>query len=341
MLRLVALSLLALTGSAGAQDWSRSFGDGRAASYLVVGRSPGVLVAGAGRDRSSEAAVTALRKALTPSARLVMDAKALGAIADLDDTSIVKRASKLPVEVVVVVRVFGSERGRDTAVVTFFTKEGEPASAFSVEAGAPLTPRATNESGVSSEAATAIDSVLKNRSAPAPEDTRSPAQKEYDGHFIGFYETLRAKNMSEMLKSACPYQGSAHTPLCGADLYHALGRDDLARSVKTRSDARIGLITTGSILVLAGVITTIVGAASGAPSPTCFSNCGSYTGPDYAILGSGLGITGLGLAGIIGGAVIPKHPSQPEEIYERAREHNRALRARVALPQPAIEPIPN
>src|SRR5262249_39889030 len=121
----------------------------------------------------------------------------------------------------------------------------------------------------------------------------------------------------------------------------ALGRVDLARSVNARKGARIGLITTGSILLLAGVITTIVGAASGAPSPTCFSDCGSYTGPDYVVLGSGLGITGLGLAGVIAGALIPRHPGTPDDVYQMAREHNRALRERVALPPLAADPIPN
>jgi hypothetical protein len=352
-MKTMILVMASLVGSSAlaesAADWSASFGQGRAASYLLASpvKNPAVLVAGAGRERPTDGAVAALRKALASGARLVMDSRALGAIEDLDDAAIVKRAASLPVDVVVVVRVFASDRGKDSAVVTFFAKSGNVLSAFNVEAGAGAPTRSEqNGSGVSTEAANAVSAVLTNHNeAAAPEDHRSPAQKEFDSKFIGFYETAPQKSTSELFHSACPYQGTAHSPLCGPHFYEAVGHDELAQSSRHRSGARVGLITTGVLLLVAGSATAIAGGVSGVASPFCIAQNASGTclaqdtGPNYTVMGTGLGLVGLGLTGIIVGAVLNPNPTPIRDVYRMAKEHNQALRQRLGL-SPGEDHIP-
>ena len=346
-LRLV-LTVLALTaGRATAQApgaWASSFGQGRAASYLGASpvSSPTVLIAGAGRERAAETAAAALRKALLGAARLVMDSRALGELDDLDDAAIVKRAAALPVDVVVIVRVFGSSSGSNAAVVSFFDKQGQALSAFTVEAGAPLAPRPVDAAGVgvSAEAATAVSAILKDRSAPAA-DPRSPAQIEYDAKFVGFYETVEAKQTAEVFRSACPYLGVSHAPLCGPGLFSVLGREDLAQSSRRRVTARKAMIGTGAILLVAGTVTAIVGAVINVTSPFCYSSsCMSHDqSPNYVVLGTGIGFLGLGIVGVVSGSMMSPYPIEAPDLYRLARDHNETLRGRLGLP-PGEEHVP-
>src|SRR5262249_8399909 len=104
----IAALVLAVPLAASGQAWSASFPPATAAGWLSA-PGGGVIVVGAGA-RSSElsAASTALASALRASGKAsqVQDDAHLGDLSELDDRGLVRRCRDLPVDEVMVVRVF-------------------------------------------------------------------------------------------------------------------------------------------------------------------------------------------------------------------------------------------
>ena len=114
----LALSLGAAQPAWAADDWAPAFPDDAVASHFPGKALKLVVVAAgeAGEDR--DAALSALTAAVeaAETVDLVMDAGALGDVAALDDAAIVGKAQALPVDRVVVLRVFPAKSGSTAAV---------------------------------------------------------------------------------------------------------------------------------------------------------------------------------------------------------------------------------
>ncbi len=91
-------------------DWSATFPPAGVSAHLGDKR-PNIIVIAA--NPGSQAAAAAFRAALTASkkAGVVIDGQALGAVDSLDDRGIVERAKVLPVQQIVIVRVFEGSPG--------------------------------------------------------------------------------------------------------------------------------------------------------------------------------------------------------------------------------------
>lgn len=114
-----------------APDFSQTFTPAAVASYLDA--KGGALVVGAGpTSEALSQATAALEAALQGSGRveLVLNGKTLGDVSGLDDPTIVKKCEALPVERVVVVRVFELVGQPPRAVATLYDKKGSLVTAF-------------------------------------------------------------------------------------------------------------------------------------------------------------------------------------------------------------------
>lgn len=166
--RATALTLFALLAStpAFAGSWDGAFPPAAAESH--VGDDQPVIVVAA--DAKAAGAADALRAALTAGGSpLVMDESAAGNIAGKGDSEIAAAAGNLPVERIVIVRVFPGQGG-ETAVVSVFQKSGAAAGSFSVASGKVLASKGAGaavgtgapdptSAGVSSAAIAAVESL--------------------------------------------------------------------------------------------------------------------------------------------------------------------------------------
>lgn len=339
------LLLLMSFGTAYAQDenWSTSFTPSSVGTY-VEGENIRVLVAPAGHADSGEAAKS-LQTSLdeVSNISLVMDSGNLGDVSKLDDDAIVKKTTKLPVDLVAIVRVFGESPDR-TAVVTFYSADGEAHSAFTATEGKPLEPKraapqTTGGEGISSEASEAVAS-----SVGAAGDDRQEAIDEFAEKFVWFQDwvTVNRDTGAYMGSWSAPYRGKYREPLEGAEFYEAVDRPDLAEQYRKNSRTKRALGIPAAVLMLGGLTLgtwgIIRGVVQSSPDSTynettmefeetreaCFT-CGNWQ------LWSGIGGLGVGMVlGIINGT-IDLYPTTPSEARKLADQFNRSLAKELGL----------
>jgi len=111
------LTLCALFGAT--PDWSQTFEASATSSYLDRPNASVIVVSMGPRGDSLAAAERALVSALRSSGqtRLVMASESLSVLQEDADDAVVKKANPLPVDVIVVLRLFPGEP--ETAVATF------------------------------------------------------------------------------------------------------------------------------------------------------------------------------------------------------------------------------
>ncbi len=139
--------------------WPESFPPSELPGALT-GRKLVVVEAGDRLDRA-RAAADALRSSLDEAgAPLVMDGSSLGDVSDQPDREIVEAASELPVEGVVVVRIFAGG-GAPNAVVSGYGPDGVAVAGFSVRKGEPveIDDDVSAGRGISQKTLDAIDSA--------------------------------------------------------------------------------------------------------------------------------------------------------------------------------------
>jgi hypothetical protein len=354
LVALLAAVLLAGSAEAAGGEWTRSFGAPAAGTYLS-GDHPAVLVAAAGVGPEARAAAAALIAALRASgrARVVMDSTPLGPVEALSDRAVVKQAAALPVQVVAVLRVFPGADG-PMAVATFYDLRGQTLAALSVAKGAALTPRAGGAgSGVSQEAAAAVDRVLAAKAPETPKvDAREqppldPKEQQYRLRRVGFRRLVVLHAYTGLISGhwGSPFRGIDSTPLGPAEFYEAVGRPDHAAFYRTRSRIRAGLIVPGIILLISAPVIAVVGGL-GYPRGPCreqdsFGGCLTRAdGGARPLMWSGIVGTGVGIGALIAGLAIKSVPTAPDENYRLAAEHNRKLRRELGLPEKKDEDLP-
>ena len=132
--RLMTISpiLLFLPINLALAGWEETFEPEAIGSYLSGEDASYLVVAAGDRERSLAAASQLLVTLRSTTKGLVMEDQSLGDMSGLDDTAILERASELPVDQIVVVRVFDSGHEAPSAVVVvFYDKQGETLVALS------------------------------------------------------------------------------------------------------------------------------------------------------------------------------------------------------------------
>jgi len=229
----------AASDASGVSGWATSFQVSALPDALTERKL--LVVAAGGRLNEAGAAAEFLRQSLEQAgAPLVMDQSNLGDVTDLSDQAIVETAGELPVEAILVVRVFGGGNGPN-AVVSGYTPEGEALAGFNVRRGEALETDDTQGAtqGISQETVDAIEST-----AESDDDHGGKSQK--GRYSLNTYSTWRLTDE----KKGDWYEGAA--------IYRQLDRPGLASTYETnrrrqRTTRWIGIGSGAAGLATAGV----------------------------------------------------------------------------------------
>jgi hypothetical protein len=169
-----------------------------------------------------------------------MDAGALGDVSGLDDAAVVDKAQALPVDRVVLLRVFAAKSGA-TAAVSVYDKAGEAAGGFTATLTQPVKP-AANAGG--SAAGVAVGAVMKDASSD-----KSAALQAFSERVVWFEggNWVDAASGAVVGTWTQPYQGKYKEPLVGREFYSTIGADDALADwdVNQRKARRNAAITAG------------------------------------------------------------------------------------------------
>jgi hypothetical protein len=305
------------------------------ASYLPA-QPHGYLVAAAGPGARDAAA--ALRGSLrqAPAARVVMDDAALGSLEGLDDAAIVARARPLPVEAIVVVRVFpGGDGQPPRAVVTFYDKKGAAKVAFTTIAGMPIeakpaaAPAAVGE-GLGEAAADEISAVLRQHSTGG-----ARAKEDYDARSLDLAGTYTIENGNVTSTSGLPYQGRKNPRLLTWDeFYRLLGRPDLEKRYRERHGARQFLIGAGVVLTVGGFVLALIAAANADSGCSGGGSCDATGVIGWGAVGS------IGVIAMFGGYAMSENPVPLSEMRAATDAYNEKLRRDLGLNEAPPAPAP-
>ncbi len=334
MLRAFAAALAVF--EAAAPSFSQTFTTEAAATYLDSAKAALVVGAGPSSDALSQATAS-LEGALRTSGKLdlVLNGKTLGEVGSLDDQAIVKKCAALPIERVVIVRVFESPGKPARAVATLYDMKGSMTTAFTGVAGAALAAKggpaenAPPSSGLSHSAAQA---VLET----GPDKATSTSQQQYDEQYIGFTDFAVLYQTGLVATWSKPFLGKYQKPLDFEDFYTRVERPDLASSYQTRKWVRIGLwggsiaVTTATLIaVLASVDNERCNALS-ADFSACMDRQSKGTSSSASI-----GLVGLGIGTVL--AVVPlfinPQPIEAADARRLADEHNQKLKSKLGIAQ--------
>lgn len=328
---IVGLSLVAVRPAIAA-EWDSTFSSDRVSAYLT-GQMKSIAVVAAGeRNRDLEQAAAALTAALrqTGKTELVMDDRAIGNVAKLDDAAIVARCAKLPVTTVAVVRIFeGEQSAPPTSVVTFYDKQSEVTAALSARRGEQLDPPAANSAGegVSNDAASAVTSLTKNISG-----SQAQAREKFEKEVVWFEDMVAVDGSSGAVVSSWSnvYQGKYKKPLAGADFYETVGRPDLAEQYRSTDAVRSAIGTPGAALAGLGLIAMVASPLGLLISDSMMNEETKMTLVFGSLIGGGVVGTVGAVMSIVSGFINP-HPVDPVQARELADNHNKKLAADLGL----------
>lgn len=312
-----------------AAPWDQGFEPGAVATYLDRQNASLVVMTGGVQTDSSRTAQASLVNALRlgGQTRLVMTGESIAVLAADTDSELVKKASYLPVDLIIVLRLFpGGANSPEVAVATLYNKEGTSTGAMAVTAGQPLPKRegvgrqSAGRAAVAEVLESARDRPESSRSGtPQPEGTGDPRKITFEAGVM-----VNLRNGQVVSTWIMPYL--AGRPLSGVRFYETIGRADLVASYKGRNGLKIGLIAGGSAVALAGAMTALFTI-----NPPCAvrdgrsGSCLQTQYPNLVLPGLLASVAGLGT--LIAGLVINPNPVRPQQLVELAEEYNGKLGA--------------
>lgn len=313
-------------------DWSATFTPAGVGPHLGDKRPNVIVIA---PNAASQAAAAALRSALTATkkAGVVIDGQALGNLEALDDRAIVDRAKVLPVQEILIVRVFEGAPGEPPSFIAMgYGTDANVVVALSGTAGVPLPePEAPTEVSVPEPAA--VDAVeVAPKEIEEPEEAkqaREQAEKEYAAKRLGgTWGALRRGD----------------SPIGPSEFYSAIGRDDLNQQLAKRKKARLGVALAGGIvgggLLAAGLTFVILNGTAAKYGPDFGGDDPLRGGTDRVRYPLSMGVSGallgagavllIGMGVFLG--VYKPHPVRKRDVPGLIDGHNRDLREKLKLP---------
>ena len=319
-----ALTLLLLAAS----PWVPSYEPVAVASYLDRQNAAVLVVTAGAPTDSSQAAEVALINALRSGGqtRLVMTGMSLAVLPIDRDDDLVKKATALPVDVIIVQRVFpgSNPSSPEVAVATLYDKAGTPLGAMAVTAGQPLQKREGARRQTAGQ--DAVVGVLKEKSRP--ENTNAPT----DSAKITFGLGAMVNVQTGQIVSTWVNLYQQGKPLNGARFYEVVGRPELAKRYRGRMGARVALMAGGGAVTLGGGLMALLTLSPGCAVYDAASfRCVQTRTPSLVV--PGLVIGSIGLVALMVGAFINPNPVGPQEAVELAQEFNRKLDATSEAPK--------
>ncbi|MDR0966193.1 MAG: hypothetical protein LBM75_06800 [Myxococcales bacterium] len=337
--RATLLLAFALPFTAQAETWPETFSPSAMTSYLGRADTTVLLVAGGMPSEELASATAAFAEAAREAGVTVLTGEALGSVAELDDAAIAAKGAQFPADSIVIVRIFpGASSTPPTAMVTRYSKKGEPLDAFTVKRGVALAAKegaAAPSDGAPPAAMQAISEI---------QQTGTSALDEYEKNFIGFqgWTAIGVNQYGQVVSASSgviPVKGKFKEPLKGATFYEEIGRADLVSSYKTRRGAKIGLMAGGSVAMAGGLVVMLLPLfGSDGKEP---EDWGSQEWEDWDakqskrktnFLIAGGVITAVGTAALMTGLFLRMAPIDAAEARRLADEHNKKLRQKLGLP---------
>jgi hypothetical protein len=322
------LTLLAAT------PWEQSFEPVAVGSYLDRPNAAVLVVTAGDVNEEARAAEDALVKALRASGqtRLVMTGESVAVRAGDRDEDVVKKASVLPVDLIIVQRVFPGGGSNTVAVATLYDKSGSSVSAIAATSGQPVQRRASSSRVVAGRGA--VSEVIQ---AQRPREEEAPSKP--DPRKITYAAGALVNVQSGQVVSTwiTPYFNGK--PLTGERFYEVVGKPDLAETYRRRMGTRVGLMVGGGVATVGGVA---VALATMMPKCAVFdgrsSTCIQEQFPN--LVAPGLVIGALGLTTFLVGALLRADPVGPAEAYQLSEDYNRKVDGGVKV-SAAVVPTPN
>jgi|GEM_PF-5977630 len=305
--------------------WKATFGDAAVSYFRAPVKSVAVAVGGEA-SADGKAAAKALESAFrSGGVGLVMDTGQVGDLPGDTDADIVNTVSHLPVDAVAIVRIFGDSP--PTAVVTLYSRTtGESVGGFSATRGEALakrtaTPAPIDEAppqsanaGVSTAASEAVARVgKKNRRREQLDDDEDPVADRRPAP-----RTSRGSGRYRLVTRDWDgrdfFLVEDGVKLTGAEVYKAIGRDDLAQRYRSRQVKFWGLTVGGTAVAGIGLAVAL------SAIDTCIEEldgpCPDNTGRQVL----GWSLMGAGSAGLLAALLFRGHPVTTGEFAQLADE---------------------
>jgi len=332
--------------AAEASAWSTTFPAQTLATHLGDMPARYMVVPAGGESPELSQAEQALTAALRASGKapLVMNAQALGPVAQLADGEIARRSASFPVDRVMVLRLFPDGSGAlNQAVVTVYDTAGKSLGSFSAVAGTALAANTeAPQSGVAAAPQPPAPKAPSRPQAPArPVEPPMNALEQYEQRHIGFDELVAVSTRTGMVMSqwAVPYEGKYKKPLEGEAFYQKVGREDLVTAYQEKMSTKTAIGVLGGAAIVGGGILSVVSLTG--PRQDCsvlssdFSACMERNRQRFnenmttALVG--LGIAGAGVGLLTATLYINPHPVTPSEARELADAYNQKLKVELGL----------
>lgn len=298
-----------------ADQWTRAF----EAVVDELVQSDRVLVA-AGNEASQVAASSLINVMRQRELALVMDDEALGPLKGVSDEEIREKAKPLPVEGVVIVRVFPSASSEVAVVVESRGSTLRTASVTRGKTQAPEVVQSTQVGPIDPEAARQAEQRAAQDDAQERGEKRAQPLAPTARSLIDELESLNRGRFErqKLLYSQNPYEffkGVDRTPVGPGEFYQTIGDEELLDAFQTDSGLKTGiLVTSGGLSALAFGL-SFVGIVP------------AFDGGDvnWTLTGIGIGTGVVAVSGLIWGALIDPHPITPDEARSKADSYNDRL----------------
>lgn len=310
------------------QDWSQTMAWSALAPHLPRNQSRIVVVAAADDQQTGRAGLV-LQTALRASGQVesVLEGDLLGSVESLSDQAIVQKAAGLPVDAVAVVRLLGTEE-QPSAVVNFYTLQGDLLAGLSAPMGQPLSPSHEGPGA----------SALDGERARSPRSTaKQLALQEYAEHFVGFvgFGPANAEVTATTLRSLDAYRGSLQRPLQPAAFYTLMGHPEIGQAYTDRLAYSRRLFIGSAVSFGVGLAAVSISGAAVAGSLGTPSEEDIQTRFRLGVAGICVGLVGnivsLSLLGAGIARYLDRHPVPPSEVLRMGDRYNRSLRRRLGL----------
>lgn len=347
---LFALVLLLSTAPASAlaaegSTWAATFPADSLATHLGDTTARYMLVPAGAEAPELTQAEQALASALRASGKalLVMNAQALGPVAQLDDATIAQRGASFPVDRVMVLRLFPDASGALTqSVVTLYDTTGKSLGSFSAVVGTALAAKAQAPEQQVAAAPQPVAPLKALPKAPArPSVPNANPTEQYEQQYIGFDElvAVNASNGAVVSQWTVPYVGKFKRPLEGDSLYKLVGRNDLVQAYEEKMNTKtLVSVVGGATLVGGGILALTTLAAKDEDcdvfSPgvdACFNRNQQQFRDRMTTSLVGMGISAVGTGVLTWGLLMNPHPVTPSEARELADGYNKKLKGDLGL----------
>lgn len=313
------LALSSLVVATAGADWATAFEPKAIATYLDRENAAVVVVAGGAGGAEAQAAELALVAALRASgqARLVMSSDSISGSPSDKDSELVKKAAALPIDLVVVLRLFpgATTDAAPVAVATIYDTSAEAVSAMAATRGVPLTARETNHQSVGRAAV-----ARSIREGSGPRIVGAPPKPPEHPKKIGF--TAVSKTGEAVTWVGTPTQGGRR--LSNEEFFTALSRPDLLAKQRGLGIAKSITIGTGITAMVGSLALFIAGLAGGcavydASRLQCLQSRNPTLLPAAGVMG------GAGAVLAVVGALINTTVLNDQQRYDLAHTYNQKL----------------